>query len=121
MAACAASLLLAAAGSAAIRWHVIASKRASGDFAVVVAGGSANHPRAMAVRVLATPNQRVSGSWTDVCGKDLGAGSKSGNLAGRTPLLRLVRFPMSHPDNCTASASAQLSGSGIIRVQILKR
>ena len=115
------ALVLVTAASAALRWRVIGSQRASGDYAVAIAAGNANHPNAVAVRVFARPNQRVSGAWTDVCSKGFGAGSKHGNLAGRTPFLRVLRMPMAHPDSCTASGSAQLSGSGSIRVQILKR
>jgi hypothetical protein len=107
--------------SAAVRWKVVASKRASGDFAIALAAGNASHPLVIAVRVFAVPNQSVSGNWTMVCSKGLGAGSKSGRFVGRTPLLRLTRMPMSRPNNCTASAGAQLSKSGTVRVQILKR
>jgi hypothetical protein len=59
----------------------IGSCRASGDFATCVSDGNASRsPLIIRVHVAAVRNQSVSGAWTDVCTKGMGAGSKSGNL-----------------------------------------
>src|SRR4051794_39586430 len=110
---------------------VIGSKSSSGDFAVVVASGHARHPHAMYVRVSTKPSQHATGSWTVVCSKGTGAGSKSGDFAGSGSFRRKVRFPngaesllgqgMRHPSDCTVSAAAQLDDSGKVRVTLTAR
>jgi hypothetical protein len=100
--------------------------RARGDFAICVAGGSVNHPSSIHVHVTANPAQRVTGSWSVVCSRGFGAGSKSGNFHGRAgatshPLTVPVKMPYKHPDNCTASADAQLSSHGRLHVWITAR
>jgi len=122
IAVCVASLVLAVSASGALRWHVISSQRSSGVSAAAVAGVvHAKNPHAVAIRILASPNQRVTGTWSNECSKGSRTGAFSGELAGRTPLLHVLRMPMSHPDLCYVAGSGQLSGSGSIRVQILKR
>jgi hypothetical protein len=112
------SVVTGASGASAT-WKVFASKSASGDFAIALAGGKANHPQRLAVRVRTKPAQRVSVSWTMVCSKGLGAGSKSGQFKAAAPLLRALKMPMRHPDDCIVSASAQLDRSGSVRVALL--
>ena len=112
------------AAPAAVR-H-LGSCRARGDVAICVAGGNVNHPSSIHVHVTANPAQRVSGSWTVVCSRGFGAGSKSGNFRGRAgatihPLTVPVKMPYKHPDSCTASADAQLSGHGRLHVWITAR
>lgn len=107
--------------AAALLWKVVMTRQASGDFASVVAVGNTRHPRAVAVRILATPDQRVTGAWAIVCTKHLGVGSKHGDLDGPTPLLKVMPLTISRPERCTFTASAQLQSSGTISVQILKR
>ena|SRR5215218_491749 len=95
-----------------------AQETASGDYAVAVAAGSTDGPKAIYVRVTSQPAQSVSGAWTVVCSKGSGAGSKSGEIHGDTPLTRPLRLPTANPDSCTASASAQLSNGGFVKVQV---
>lgn len=96
----------------------VGSCRANGDFAICVASGSVNRPKALYVHVSSVPSQRVSGAWDVVCSKGLGAGSKSGSFSGRTRLRRKLRMPYARPDSCTVSADAQLSHGGRIHVWI---
>jgi hypothetical protein len=99
----------------------IGSCRSHGDFAICVTSGSVRHPRSIHVHVSATPAQNVSGAWSVVCSKGLGAGSKSGNFHGFTTLTRIVRLPMRNPDRCTVSADAQLGRGGGIHVWLTAR
>ena len=99
----------------------LGSCRSHGDFATCVTSGSVDFPSSIHVHVSATPAQNVSGAWSIVCTRGSGAGSKSGSFHGFTTLSRNVPFPMRHPDNCTVSADAQLSGSGGIRVWLTAR
>jgi hypothetical protein len=99
--------------------RVVGSARASGDFATAIASATVNRPTRLSLRIIAKPRQRVDGNWTLVCSKGMGAGSKSGTVAGRSTLTRPMRFPMARPDSCTAAGSGSLSGSGRLTVQIL--
>jgi hypothetical protein len=97
----------------------IDTKTASGDFATTIASGTVEHPRSIRVRVTASPTQRVTGNWTLVCSKGVGAGSKQGQFSGRTPLTRRMKLPMAGPDSCTVAAGGSLDRGGRIRVTIL--
>ena len=100
--------------------RVIGRATISGDFATTIANGRAPRPATLAVRVLASPNQLVDGNWNMVCSKGVGAITKSGTFAGRTPLTRSMRFRMARPDDCTVAALASLKASGRLTVLILK-
>ena len=111
-------LVLAAVPGAAMGASKIGSASASGDYAIALASGTAENPGTINVRVTASPRQRVSVSWTMVCSKGLGAGSKSGQFSARTTVTRALRKPQSNPDSCTVSASAQLDNGGRVRVTL---
>jgi hypothetical protein len=113
------SAALASAPAAALAADVIASKSASGDFAIVVASGHASHPHTLKVKVRTRPRQRATGNWNVVCSKGTGAGSKSGNLSGTGTFTRKLRMPTRNPDDCVVSAGAQLADSGRITVTLL--
>jgi hypothetical protein len=112
------AMIVVASSYAANR--VIGRASASGDYAIALASGQATKPGAILIRVLARPNQSVSGNWTMVCSKGFGAGSKSGRFTGRTPITRRLRMPTSRPDDCTVSGTAQLKRSGRVTVLLLK-
>lgn len=111
--------LKVAAGGRNLR--VIGSAAASGNYAIVLASGHADHPRALFVRVRSRPRQAVDGRWTVICRKGSRKRSKIGEIHGGTPLRRRLRLPMAHPSDCTVSATAQLEQSGRIIVQLLAR
>jgi hypothetical protein len=108
-------------GAAETALRVIGRKSASGDYAIALASGRAKKPTALYMRVITHPNQHVTANWTMVCSKGFGAGSKSGSFAHRTPVTRRMRMPMTRPDDCTVSGTAQLGRSGRIIVLLLKR
>jgi hypothetical protein len=101
------------------RGRQIGRETSAGDYATAVASGNATSPKRMWVRVEASPEQGVDVFWSMVCSRGFGAGSKDGEFSGQTPLQRAVGFPMQDPDDCTLSASAQLSGSGRLEVILL--
>lgn len=94
---------------------------AKGDYATCVASGNVNKPTAIYAHVLASPNQHVSGSWSMVCSKGSGAGSKSGSISGTTPVRHQLTMPYVDPSSCSVAADAQLSRSGSITVYITAR
>ncbi|MDO9354074.1 MAG: hypothetical protein Q7T55_10285 [Solirubrobacteraceae bacterium] len=97
---------------------VIGSETASGDYAVAVASGDVDDPSSLRVTVSASSKQKVDVNWSVVCTKGLGAGSKDGKASGKTTLVRSIKMPMSNPDNCVVSASAQLSKGGKLKVTL---
>ena len=101
---------------AGIPGEKFAQETGSGDYAVAVAAGNVDDPAAIYVTVKSRPTQLVSGAWTVVCSKGFGAGSKSGKIHGTTSLTRALKLPMGNPDSCTASADAQLSDGGVVKV-----
>ena len=91
---------------------------AGGAGAVASASGSASHPDQIVVSIVATPSQRIVGGWSIACSNGFQAGSKSGQIAAATPLIRTFTFGTTRPDRCTAHATAQLSRDGQLTVQI---
>ena len=92
-----------------------------GDYAVASAGATARHPRALYLRVVSRPKQRVNSSYSLTCGKRYGAGSKSGNFSGYGIYVRRMRMNYARPDVCYIGATAQLRRSGFLKLQIYKK
>lgn len=96
----------------------VGSESARGDYATAIASGTAHHPRKLTVRITNRPRQRVTGNYTVVCSKGMGAGSKSGSFSGRGSFTRRLKMPMRRPDTCTVSALGSLDHGGRIRVTL---
>lgn len=111
-------LLLAAVAFGAVPGKKFAQETANGEYAVAVAAGNTDDPSAIYLQVKSRPTQKVSGAWTVVCSKGYGAGSKSGNFKGTTTMVRKLKMSYANPSSCTASASAQLSNGGFLKVQL---
>lgn len=112
------ALVVGASALAGVPGKKFAQETASGEYAIANAAGNVNRPKAIYVRVKSRPYQKASGAWTVVCSKGFGAGSKSGQLRGRTPFVRRLRTSYARPDSCTASANAQLKRGGFVKVQL---
>jgi hypothetical protein len=98
-----------------------AEGRAHGEYAIAQAAGEVSHPSAIFVRVKSIPHQKVSGAWTVVCAKGYGAGTKSGRVSGYTNFTTPLKLPYNNPSSCIASANAQLSSGGLVKVKLLSR
>src|SRR5579862_5043215 len=114
------SLALASGAGARATGTNVTSASASGPGAVAAATGSASHPRLITVSIATVPSQRVTGTWSVVCTNGFSAGPK-GEAATVTPLTRTFTFPATGPAQCHARATARLSGSGRVTVQIVRR
>ncbi len=112
-------LVLVSGGIARADVRVIDKATARGDYAVATASGNVDRPARLWVKVKARPSQSVDVYWLVVCSKGLGAGSRDGDFTAVTPVKRVMRMPYRHPDSCTVSASAQLSGPGTRIVVVL--
>lgn len=108
----------AALAVAGVPGSKFAQETASGEYAIATAAGNVNHPDNIWVQVKSRPHQRASGAWLVTCTRGYGAGSKQGQLHGRTPFVRKLKMPYANPSSCTASANAQLSDSGFVKVQL---
>lgn len=99
----------------------IAVERSSGDYAAASDSASVKRPRALYMRVIASPRQRVTGNWSVTCVRGGGSGSRSGKLSGVSPEVRRMRLPMRRPDYCGIGVLGQLKDSGRIRVEVYRR
>jgi hypothetical protein len=108
--------LLALGGVAAVAASAnagtIGSCSASGEYAICVASGTANHPITITVTVTSSPDQSVYVAWDTVCSQGTGAGNSSGSFTANTPVTRAISHPYYQPDQCIVSADAQLRDGG---------
>lgn len=108
-----AGIASSALAATAAKVHHAGSCTARGQYATCVASGTAYSPATIRVHVRSSHRgQPVYVSWTDVCTKGLGAGSRSGSYHAKTISNRKIRHPYKRPDSCTVSAGAQLTGGG---------
>lgn len=108
-----------AATAGAGSWRVIGTAKASGDFAVAAANGSAKRPKQLAIRITNSRNGKVTGMAVVSCSKGFGIGSKSSQYSGRSPLFKVLPIPMRNSDSCDVVASGSSMAGGILKVQIL--
>jgi hypothetical protein len=102
---------------------VIARDSAAGKKAAAEASGNPGRFGTVSVRVRASPNQRVSGSWSVGCRSGSGTASSrdADNFSGRTPLTVQVGYT-SFQDlsmECLVVGDATLSRSGRVTVELL--
>jgi len=117
-----------------LRQCIIGSALTAGDYATTVVSGTVNRPSNVVVVIYTSQSQPVDVSWTMVCTRGMGAGSKSGQFrlltvkdntggpthhAGAWTMKQVRSFPMANADSCDVSADAQLSASGSLRLELL--
>ena len=114
--------LFAGSALAATPERVVATKKASGGFALAKVSGTVLRPATLRVRVTAVPPQTVQVSWSVVCKKGTSTTRRSRQYGPTlTPTVRSVAFPTLRPDRCTLSATGQLEREGEIVVALLAR
>jgi hypothetical protein len=95
-----------------------AQGKASGDYAVAQAGGTAYSPSHLQLRLISNPAQRALVSWTMTCTESGGGvGQKSGQSTLGLPTIEDLPLP-APSDSCIVAANAQLSGSGTLNVAL---
>ena len=99
------------------RLVTVATKRGEGKYATAAASANMKKPGEIWLRVSAAPKQEVSGQWNVSCGV--------GNVDDDTftvtpPHERKLTIPSKSAASCIAGATAQLSGSGRVKVTILR-
>ena len=115
-------LAVASSGAAAAdAERVIGRKTTSGGFADAAVSGSIAKPVLVRVRVTSTPVQFVQVTWKLRCTKGKSAATRQGQFRAQTPVTRRPLFPMTAPDRCSLSATAQLEQQGTLALTLLGR
>jgi hypothetical protein len=115
-------LAIASSGAAAAdAERVIGRKTTSGGFADAAVSGTIRHPVLVRVRAISTPAQFVQVTWKLRCAKGKSAATRQGQFRARTPVTRRPLFPMTAPDRCSLSATAQLEQQGTLTITLLGR
>jgi hypothetical protein len=109
--------LLAFVGSASAT--VIASASSSGPRATTVGTAMAPAGRSLSVRVTTKPSQKVKVSWDTICSQNLSPKTAAGQFVARAPLTHAIKNPAPHAKSCIVSATATLTSSGVLLVEIL--
>lgn len=107
------SALTSTPSSAAGGWRIAAQKSVSGEFAVTAISATVHHPRSLAVRLHGNVD---TGEAVVACprGFSVSSNARSYSHAGT------FRLPMArNADSCDITAS--VGGSGLVRVQILRK
>jgi len=102
-------------------WRVIGQGKASGKFTVAAASGTAIKPVAIQMKVTASPNIRTIAGYSLQCRKGSQRKKGIGKAGGRTPIVKAVVLPITHPDTCVVVASATLGTTTKLTVTILAR
>jgi hypothetical protein len=102
---------------AAARLRTTAVKRSEGRNAAASTSDFAEKPKQFWLRVSAAPKQSVKGSWNVSCA---GGGKDEDTFVVTPPQLMQLRIPTKNAASCVAGAFAQLSGTGRIKLAILR-
>jgi hypothetical protein len=114
--------LLAGTALAATPEQVVATKKASGGFALARVSATVVRPATLRVRVTSVPRQTVQVSWSVGCKKGAATTRRSRQYGpALTPSIRSVAFPTLRPDRCTLTATGQLEQEGEVVVALLAR
>jgi TRAP-type uncharacterized transport system substrate-binding protein len=98
----------------------IATGKASGDYALATVDGTASGKTPIRLKVTTPDGVGASVNWTMACSQSgLSAGSKSGDMTiAGTKSIRLAK-PSSDSHDCIVAATAQLDGSGDVRMRLV--
>ncbi|MEJ7797079.1 MAG: hypothetical protein WKF42_01175 [Solirubrobacteraceae bacterium] len=97
--------------------RTFSSDRATGMQASAQTDSIVRGAREVWLRVSAAPKQPTTVSWSITCG---GGASDLDNYRVTPPDIRKLRLPKQKASFCTASAAAQLSGNGRLKVALLR-
>jgi hypothetical protein len=98
---------------------VIGSSSAKGSFPTTIAHAAVANPGPIKLKVTPTPAQKTAMSWNVACRKGTSAGNTHGRYTLTAASTRTLKAPMQRSDSCVVSASAQMSNSGTIKVEII--
>jgi hypothetical protein len=102
-------------------WRIIGQGKASGTLTIAAASGVAMRPTAIEMKVTASPNIRTVAGYSIRCRKGSRKGRGTGTTQTRTPIVKAVPLPITHPATCSVVASATLPTTTRLTVTILAR
>jgi|GEM_PF-4593611 len=114
-------LVAASVAQAAGLGKVLATNTAHGREAIASTAGSIDAPRAMYVKVTASPKQEVFGSYSAICSKGTRTKTRSVDFDGTSPVTVKVQASIPGADNCSIGAAGGLSERGAITVKVFGR
>ncbi len=90
-----------------------------GKFPSTLAHADIEKPAAIKLRITPTPAAKTAISWTLACRRDRSSRTTDGNFTVKKKATKRLKVPLKRSDICVASASAQMSKGGKLKVQIL--
>jgi hypothetical protein len=100
---------------------LLATNTDHGTEAIASAAGSIDLPKAMYVKVTASPKQAILGSYSAICAKGDREKTRSVEFDGTSPVTVKVQASIPGADFCSIGAASGLTGSGTITVKIFGR
>ena len=82
---------------------------------------TASRPKTIIIETLAQPRQRVTLTWSILCGTLSGEREKHGRLVALTPVKREFALPLRGAAACAVDAKAELAGRGRVTLNVMKR
>ena len=99
----------------------IGQKAATGQYPVAAVSLTANHPKALFIRVKAPPGQKTVSHTAVNCVVGFTARASTKKFTKRGTFTRKLKMKYDRPDVCYVLASSRLAGTGTVKVQIFKR
>ncbi len=100
---------------------VVASNSDKGKYPSTLAHASLKDPGAIKMKITPDPEQTTHAAWTVACRRGRSADTSADRFTVRRAVTRSMNRPLTNPDSCEASASAQMVKRGTIKVQILEK
>ena len=99
----------------------IGQKAATGQYPVAAVSLTANHPKALFIRVKAPPGQKTVSHTAVNCVVGYTARGSTRKFTKKGTFTRKLKMKYDRPDVCYVLASSRLAGTGTVKIQIFKR
>ena len=100
---------------------VVASKSDKGKYPSTLAHASLKDPGAIKMKITSDPEHTTHAAWTVACRKGRSADTSADRFTVKGGVTRSMNRPLTNPESCEVSASAQMVKRGTIKVQILEK
>lgn len=100
---------------------VVASKSDKGKYPSALTHASLTDPGAIKMKITPDPRHTTHAAWTVACRRGRSADTSSDRFTVKRAVTRSMNRPLTNPDSCEVSASAQMVKRGTIKVQILEK
>ena len=100
---------------------VVASKSDKGKYPSALTHASLKDPGAIKMKITSDPEHTTHAAWTVACRRGRSADTSSDRFTVKGAVTKSMNRPLTNPDSCEVSASAQMVKRGTIKVQILEK